>query len=103
MIVRKCSGPKTWIDSEYIWSETVKDWIAFPVAKEHIIANAANAMAIQPHFFPIPFSMVYIGPPAVNPCEFISRYLTERVHSAYFRVVPKNAVIHIQKSAPGPP
>ena len=31
------------------------------------------------------------------------RYLSANVHSVYFRAMPKNAVTHIQKRAPGPP
>ena len=77
--------------------------MALPVANEQMIAKAAKATANQRHFFPIPFSIVYIGPPAVNPNESISLYFMDNVHSAYFNVVPKNAVTHIQKSAPGPP
>ena len=77
--------------------------MAFPVAKEHIIANEAKATAIQRQFRPNPDSIVYIGPPAVRPSLPISRYFNDSELSANFSVVPKNAVIHIQKIAPGPP
>ena len=81
----------------------MKDWIAFPVAKEQITAKQANTIASHLHFFPKPLSMVYIGPPAVIPLLSKSLYSTASVHSAYLRADPKNAVIHIQKRAPGPP
>ena len=67
------------------------------------MAKQANPTANHLHLGPNPFSMVYIGPPAVFPSESVSRYLSARVHSAYFNDVPKNAVIHIQNNAPGPP
>ena len=95
--------PTTFDISEYNWSDTVKDWIELPVANEQITAKQAKATAIQRQFLPRPFSIVYIGPPAVLPKASISRYFNDRVHSAYFRVVPKKAVTHIQNNAPGPP
>ena len=67
-----------------------------------IVKHAKNT-ANHRHLGPKPFSIVYIGPPAVFPCESVSLYSTARVHSAYFKAVPKKAVIHIQNNAPGPP
>ena len=77
--------------------------MAFPVANEHITANPANIIASHRHCLPRPFSIVYIGPPAVIPLLSKSLYSTARVHSANFNADPKKAVIHIQNSAPGPP
>ena len=77
--------------------------MAFPVANEHITAKQANIMANHRHLIPNPFSMVYMGPPAVIPLLSKSRYSTAREHSANFNAEPKKAVIHIQNKAPGPP
>ena len=49
------------------------------------------------------FFMVNIGPPAISPLAFTSRYLTASMHSANLLVRPKQAEIHIQTRAPGPP
>ena len=81
----------------------VFDWIALPVKNEQIIAKQAKVTANHLHWGPSPFSIVYIGPPAVLPSESVSLYSKARVHSAYFNAVPKKAVIHIQNNAPGPP
>jgi len=37
------------------------------------------------------------------PSALSLRYLMARIASAYFVAMPKNAVIHIQNTAPGPP
>ena len=52
---------------------------------------------------PKPRSNAYIGPPSIVPSEVFTRYFTERRASAYFVAIPKTPVIHIQKTAPGPP
>jgi hypothetical protein len=51
----------------------------------------------------MPFFMAYIGPPHISPTLFVSRYLTARTDSPYFVERPKQALIHIQTRAPGPP
>ena len=43
-----------------------------------------------------------MGPPE-NPKGVDSLYFTARKHSLYFVAIPKRAVIHIQKTEPGPP
>ncbi len=47
--------------------------------------------------------MEYIGPPAAEPPGRMIRDFIARVHSVYLSAMPKTAVTHIQKSAPGPP
>ena len=67
-------------------------------------AKIANSVANSlPKVPPIPFFIAYIGPPAISPTEFVSRYLTARTDSAYFVDKPNAALIHIQTIAPGPP
>ena len=44
-----------------------------------------------------------MGPPFMRPLESVSRYLTDRTASEYLVAMPTRPVIHIQKSAPGPP
>ena len=44
-----------------------------------------------------------MGPPFMSPFESVSRYLTDSTASEYFVAMPTRPVIHIQKSAPGPP
>ena len=44
-----------------------------------------------------------MGPPAISPRSSVVRYFTASSPSAYFVAMPKNAAIHIQKMAPGPP
>ena len=39
----------------------------------------------------------------MSPFESVSRYLTARTASEYLVAMPTSPVIHIQKSAPGPP
>ena len=59
--------------------------------------------ASQRNRSPIPFWMMYIGPPTHSPVLLRCRYRTERVASANFVTIPKIALTHIQKIAPGPP
>ena len=44
-----------------------------------------------------------MGPPETEPSPCTRRYCTASVHSANLSAMPKNAVTHIQNSAPGPP
>jgi hypothetical protein len=56
-----------------------------------------------PNTPPMPCFIAYIGPPAISPTLFVSRYLTARTDSPYFVESPNSALIHIQTKAPGPP
>ena len=44
-----------------------------------------------------------MGPPDFSPRSSVSRNRTPRTASEYFVAIPTSPVIHIQKSAPGPP
>ena len=44
-----------------------------------------------------------MGPPEIDPSGKVSLYLCAKVTSTNLVVIPKNAVIHIQKIAAGPP
>ena len=44
-----------------------------------------------------------MGPPEIDPSGKVSLYLCANVTSTNLVVIPKNAVIHIQKIAAGPP
>ena len=78
--------------------------VMLPIPNEAHTANSAKSVAIiLPKLPPIPFFMAYIGPPAISPTGFVSRYLTARTDSAYFVDSPNAALIHIQTIAPGPP
>ena len=78
--------------------------VMLPIPKEAQTANSANSVAITlPKVPPMPFFIAYIGPPAISPTEFVSRYLTARTDSAYLVDRPNAALIHIQTIAPGPP
>ena len=39
----------------------------------------------------------------MRPFSFLTRYLTASTPSPYLVAIPNKAVIHIQKTAPGPP
>ena len=78
--------------------------VILPMPNDEHTANNANRNAIiRPSAPPMPFFMAYIGPPAISPTEFFSRYLTARTDSPYLVDRPKQALIHIQTRAPGPP
>ena len=78
--------------------------VMLPIPNEAHTANSANSVAMSlPKVPPIPFFIAYIGPPAISPTEFVSRYLTARTDSAYLVDKPNAALIHIQTIAPGPP
>ncbi|CAK7004381.1 MAG: hypothetical protein EUB_01425 [Eubacterium sp.] len=62
-----------------------------------------NASRLPSHLTLKPFFMAYMGPPAISPDEFVSRYLTARTLSPYLVERPNSALIHIHTSAPGPP
>ena len=46
---------------------------------------------------------MYIGPPDISPFSLTSLYLIANIHSLNLEVKPKQAEIHIQNKAPGPP
>ena len=95
------STPKVVLSAEAMASTCV----ILPMPKEANTAKIANNIP-RKRPKPLclnPFCMTYIGPPAISPREFFSRYLTASMHSAYFVVKPKRAEIHIQTRAPGPP
>ena len=46
---------------------------------------------------------MYIGPPDISPFSLTSLYLIANIHSLNLEVKPKQAEIHIQTKAPGPP
>ena len=79
-------------------------WVILPMPKEARTANKANS---QPRTAPNPlgsaFFIVYIGPPDISPFSLRSRYLMASRPSEYLVAMPKKAMIHIQKMAPGPP
>ena len=79
-------------------------WVILPIPKEARTANKANS---QPRTAPNPlgsaFFIVYIGPPDISPFSLRSRYLMASIHSLNLDVRPKQAEIHIQTRAPGPP
>ena len=52
---------------------------------------------------PRPSSMKYITPPCTSPWSSLPLYITARVQVKNLVLIPKIAVIHIQKTAPGPP
>jgi hypothetical protein len=43
-----------------------------------------------------------IGPPA-NPYKYLNLYFRPRKISAYFKAIPRHAIIHIHNRTPGPP
>ena len=55
------------------------------------------------HFICKPRSKAYIAPPIIVPSLLFTRYFKAIKVSAYFVAIPKMPVIHIQKTAPGPP
>ena len=78
--------------------------VMLPIPKDAHTAKIANNVAMSlPNEPPMPFFIAYIGPPAISPTEFVSRYLTAKIDSAYFVDRPNAALIHIQTIAPGPP
>jgi hypothetical protein len=80
-------------------------WVIFPIPKEAITAKPENSTARTDPMvlFLKPFFMAYIGPPAISPSAFVSRYLTARTLSPYLVERPNKALIHIHTKAPGPP
>ena len=48
-------------------------------------------------------SQTYIAPPHIFPFLSLTRYLIAINVSEYFVAMPKIPIIHIQKTAPGPP
>ena len=76
-----------------------------PMPNEASVANSANShpRALPNLLFLKPRFMVYIGPPDISPFSLTVLYLIESMHSLNFVVSPKQAEIHIQTSAPGPP
>ncbi len=74
-----------------------------PMPRAATAVKKANNTARNFHLFPNPSSIKYIGPPRTWPSGSIRRYITARVHEVYLTAMPKTAVTHIQKSAPGPP
>ena len=78
--------------------------VILPIPNDAQTAKNANKNAItRPNVPPIPFFMAYIGPPAISPTEFVSRYFTAKTDSPYLVESPNAALIHIQTIAPGPP
>src|SRR5690554_5342153 len=55
------------------------------------------------HFFPIPSSITYIGPPCTCPEESLPRYIIAIVQVKYLVAMPTKAETHIQKITAGPP
>ena len=55
------------------------------------------------HFLPNPSVIMYIVPPCKCPSESCPRYITESVQVKNLVAIPTMALIHIQKTAPGPP
>src|SRR5690554_7598737 len=55
------------------------------------------------HFFPIPCSITYMGPPCICPEESFPLYIIAKVQVKYLVAIPTKADTHIQKIAPGPP
>ena len=76
-------------------------WGRLPVPKE--LTTVATAKNTASHFMLSRRSMTYMGPPTMWPSSSVMRYLWDRVTSTNLVVMPKKAVIHIQKSAAGPP
>ena len=72
-----------------------------PVPNELI--TVAMAKATASHFMFRRRSIKYIGPPAIVPSAVFTRYLCDSVTSTNLVVIPRNAVIHIQNNAAGPP
>ena len=78
--------------------------VILPIPKDAQTANRLKKKAIpRPTAPPIPCFMAYMGPPAISPTLFVSRYFTASTDSPYFVARPKAALIHIQTIAPGPP
>ena len=79
--------------------------VMLPIPKDAITANTAKSIPRNaPSFlFLKPFFIVYIGPPDISPFSLTSLYLIASIHSLNLEVSPKQALIHIQTSAPGPP
>ena len=80
---------------------TELDCTVFPIPKLAQTVSTANSTAS--HFCFRPLSRKYIGPPAISPFSSVIRYLTESRASPNLVAIPTSPVIHIQKSAPGPP
>ena len=80
-------------------------WVMLPMPKEAMTAKRAKRKPIKmPAFlFLKPFFIVNIGPPFISPFAFTSRNLKPSMHSENFVDRPKQAEIHIQTRAPGPP
>lgn len=79
--------------------------VMLPMPNDASTTKSENRKAsVRPtYLFLMPFFIAYIGPPAISPTLFVSRYLTARTDSPYFVERPNAALIHIQTSAPGPP
>ncbi len=79
--------------------------VRLPMPKDATTANNANSQPrTAPSFLCLKaFFIVYIGPPDISPFSLTSLYLIASIHSLNLEVSPKQALIHIQTSAPGPP
>ena len=79
--------------------------VILPIPKEATTAKKAKS---HPKMLPAvlflkAFFIVYIGPPDISPSALTPLYLIASIHSLNLEVSPKQAEIHIQTSAPGPP
>src|SRR5688572_32788300 len=62
-----------------------------------------NKAARGCHFLPMASRITYIGPPCNSPLLSFPRNMLARALEKKFVDMPMKDVIHIQKSAPGPP
>src|SRR5699024_8419514 len=68
-----------------------------------VASTAKTAKRTASHLMPRPRSIVYMGPPAIEPSLSRTRYLTDSSDSAYLVQMPNTPVIQHQNTAPGPP
>ena len=68
-----------------------------------VASTAKTAKRTASHLMPRPRSIVYMGPPAIEPSLSRTRYLTDSSDSAYLVEMPNTPVIQHQNTAPGPP
>ena len=76
-------------------------WTVQPMPKEASRARMAKMM--PSHFMWSRRSRAYMAPPIISPFSPLTRYLTAMMVSEYLVAMPRRPVIHIQRTAPGPP
>ena len=78
-------------------------WLACIRAKLPTIPATENTTASGFIRLPRPLVIIYIGPPCTSSRSSLPLYIMASVPSKNFVAIPRSALTHIQKMAPGPP